>query len=221
MASPVQLLPGAGRAPGQPPIIYGQVSRLQPLPVALTDPLFVTLPYDPDHAFRFDSWPALHGVTLPAAGADVVLSFDDQHNMRVVWWDGATSMPSSSSLTAGGDASGSLSGLRINTVLGGQVPVTSASALGGVLTGTLPNPGFGAGALAGLGIVGGSHGPITVAAATYFTVPHGLGVVPQTFGAWAYGWQGYLQNGAPDATNMAFAPSMALSANYIYWIAVA
>lgn len=89
MPNPNQWGPRGGRAPGQPPVAYGQVSRLQPLPTSFTDPLFVVLPYDQDHAIRIDNWPVIHGATLPAAGADATLVRDDAQNWRLVWWDGA------------------------------------------------------------------------------------------------------------------------------------
>lgn len=91
MPDPNQWGPRGGRAPGQPPVVYAQVSRLQAVPTSFSDSLFVVIPYDPDHAIEIVNWPVIHGATLPAAGADVALVYDDQHNARVVWWDGAHS----------------------------------------------------------------------------------------------------------------------------------
>ena len=91
MAGEEQLLPHGGRSPRPLQVLYAQVSTLQPAPAAFTDPLFVVLPYDPDHALRMNGWPVIHGQTLPALGADVTVVVDDQHNHRVVWWDGVYS----------------------------------------------------------------------------------------------------------------------------------
>ena len=91
MPDPNQWGPRGGRAPGQPPVVYAQVSRLKPVPTSFTDPLYVVFPYDPDHAIEVTNWPVIHGATLPAGGADVAVIYDDQHNARVVWWDGVHS----------------------------------------------------------------------------------------------------------------------------------
>jgi hypothetical protein len=86
MANPAHLLPHRGP---QRPITYGQVSRLQPAPLSFNDPLYVVLPdYSVDHAFKIDDWPAIHGATLPALGADVLVLIDDRNNKRVAWWAG-------------------------------------------------------------------------------------------------------------------------------------
>lgn len=75
-------------APGQRPVCYGQVSGRQPAPSSFTDPLFVVLPHDTDYAERIDDWPVIHGATLPALGADVLVAIDERNNWRVVWWQG-------------------------------------------------------------------------------------------------------------------------------------
>lgn len=87
MPDPRHLLNGGG-APGQRQVVYARVSTLQPAPGAFTDPLFITLPYDPDRSIKIENWPVIHGATLPALGADALLVFDDLGNPRVVWWDG-------------------------------------------------------------------------------------------------------------------------------------
>lgn len=91
MPDPNQWGPHGGRAPGQRQVVLATVSTRQPAPGSFTDPLFVVLDYDPDHAIRVDNWPVIHGATLPALGADVLLIFDDQHNARVAWWQGVHS----------------------------------------------------------------------------------------------------------------------------------
>lgn len=91
MADSDQILPNGGRAPGQRQVVYGNVSRLQPAPSDFTDPLFVTLPFNPTHAYRVMNWPVIHGATLPALGADVLVIFDDRKTVRVPWWDGVFS----------------------------------------------------------------------------------------------------------------------------------
>ena len=91
MPDPLQLFARGGVAPGQRTIVDARVSALQPAPSVFTDPLFVVLDYDPDHAIQIDNWPALHGNTLPALGATVTLAYatyNGQRNWRVIDWYG-------------------------------------------------------------------------------------------------------------------------------------
>jgi hypothetical protein len=50
--------------------------------------LFVVYLHDMDTAWQITDWPQLHGATLPAPGAAVLVGEDEYHNKRVVWWDG-------------------------------------------------------------------------------------------------------------------------------------
>ena len=62
---------------------------------------------------------------------------------------------------------------------------------------------------------------VTSPANTTFSVPHGLGVVPAFFIGFPAGWGGYLINpGGGDATNMKFQANVALSGNYVAWLAI-
>lgn len=90
----LQILPHGGRAPGQPQIVAAKVSWLQPAPSSFTDPLFVTIDdLDPNTAYRIDSthWWGIHGATLPALGADVLLLIDDHGVKWIVGWSGVYS----------------------------------------------------------------------------------------------------------------------------------
>lgn len=84
-----------------------------------------------------------------------------------------------------GDVSGVFGDLKVETVLGGQVPITAVTALGGVLSGTLPDDvGFGASALAALGIARGQM-TLTWAGNAYsneVVITHDLGAVPTYIG---------------------------------------
>jgi hypothetical protein len=79
------------RAPGQRPVAHATVSTRQPAPGAFTDPLFIVMDYAPDDAIKIVNWPVIHGATLPALGADVLVQFDEYKNARVTWWDGVYS----------------------------------------------------------------------------------------------------------------------------------
>lgn len=139
MPNPFVLLPNAV-SQQQPQIIYAQVSTAQPAPASFTDPLYVIRPaWNPTYYWSITDWPACHGSTLPAQGAACVLVQDTTGALRCVWWDadGAQFAPTG---TAGGDLSGGFPDPTVATVLGGETPITTATQLGGVLTGTLPNP---------------------------------------------------------------------------------
>jgi hypothetical protein len=77
------------RAPGQRAVAHATVSTRQPAASSFTDPLFVVLDYDTDDAIKVINWPVIHGATLPALGADVLVAFDEYKNARVLWWNGA------------------------------------------------------------------------------------------------------------------------------------
>jgi hypothetical protein len=81
-----------GHAPNpQDRIALGRVSTRQPAPSTFADPLFVVFDSDPDHAIKFTEWPRLHGATLPALGAPVLVVTDDQDGAWVLLWSGANS----------------------------------------------------------------------------------------------------------------------------------
>lgn len=72
----------------------------------------------------------------------------------------------------------------------------------------------------------GLAGPITVGGGGLITIPHGLvdkdgaAITPTGAFGFALGWGGYLNAQAPDATNIYLNPSIALVANYLYWLAI-
>jgi hypothetical protein len=81
-------------AVGQPRAtrIYGQVSTHKPAPSNFSDPVYVVIPQWHDtYFYQFNDWPADHGNTLPAQGADCLIEIDDQRNMWLVRWKGAHS----------------------------------------------------------------------------------------------------------------------------------
>lgn len=86
--SVLNLLGEKAHAPGQPQIVHARVSTLQPAPGTFNTPMFIVLDHDPNTAYRIVNWPMIHGGTLPALGADVLVIIDDLGNKRVVWWDG-------------------------------------------------------------------------------------------------------------------------------------
>lgn len=87
MSFVTQALGHHGPAPGQRPIVYGQVTA--PAPTSFNDPLYVVVPdWSTDFYYTCTHFPAIHGLTLPAVGNDVEVSFDNRHNPRCTWWDG-------------------------------------------------------------------------------------------------------------------------------------
>jgi hypothetical protein len=66
----------------------------------------------------------------------------------------------------------------------------------------------------------GTAGPFTVAAGGTITIPHGLSSAPSAVFGTALGWGGYLNAQAPDATNIYLNPSINLTANYLFWLAI-
>lgn len=89
MPNPIQITPNGGRAPDpNAKLAYAKVSPRQPAPSSFSDPLFVVFDYDPDTALTINQWPAIHGATLPAIGADVLLAHDSNNNWRIIWWAG-------------------------------------------------------------------------------------------------------------------------------------
>lgn len=69
------------------------VSTRKPAPSSHTDPLYVVPAWRTDGSvlWKIDRWPALHGATLPAQGAECWVIFSDARNMAVLWWDGTYS----------------------------------------------------------------------------------------------------------------------------------
>jgi hypothetical protein len=102
MPNPLAFLPNAVSQPQQK-IIWGQVSTNQPAPTSFSQPLYVTRPaWNPDYNWTITDWPACHGSTLPAQGAECMLIIDTANNLRCVWWDGtAPTAASTSGETAG------------------------------------------------------------------------------------------------------------------------
>ena len=92
--SVLNFLPNAvgQRAPTQ---VFGQISDVYPAPIDFTDPIWVTIPdWNTTIAFQIQTWPALYGQTLPFAGAECLLEYDNQGNVRCVWWSGTPDMGS-------------------------------------------------------------------------------------------------------------------------------
>lgn len=80
--------------------------------------------------------------TIPVVGVDCVLGFDQNNVPYLLQWQG---MGTQASLAAGGDASGTLNDLTVNTVEGGKTPLTTVSTVAGshvdftsVPAGTIP-----------------------------------------------------------------------------------
>lgn len=74
----------------QQTISFGMVDPRMPAPTSFDDPLYVIQPdWSSDYFFIINGWPAIHGVTLPAQGAEVLMIKDPRMNWRVVWWDGS------------------------------------------------------------------------------------------------------------------------------------
>lgn len=83
------------RAPyaAQSPIVTGVVSPNRPLPARFADPVWVVLgDLSPDHSQPME-WAPIHGSTLPAVGAEVLVVYDAAGIPRVVWWEGVTVFP--------------------------------------------------------------------------------------------------------------------------------
>jgi hypothetical protein len=89
MADRTELLRDGGPTP-QRLVVGGYVSRNRPAPVTFADELWVILPeYSLERLYGPCEWGAIHGATLPAQGARVVVIFDDRNIPVVVWWAGA------------------------------------------------------------------------------------------------------------------------------------
>ncbi len=74
-------------------LVAGYVSREQPAPATFDDPVYVVLGWNPGNSFPL-SWPAIHGATLPAQGAAVLVGYDDAQPHGKCWllsWEGAHS----------------------------------------------------------------------------------------------------------------------------------
>lgn len=70
-------------------VVGGFVAPSRPAPAAFTDELWVILPeYSLDALIGPCEWGAIHGTSLPAAGAAVDVVFDDRNIPVVVWWEG-------------------------------------------------------------------------------------------------------------------------------------
>lgn len=84
---------------------------------------------------------------LPA-NAVVVPSGTAEYDVPTANGTGGYSWAAPGQTALGGDLSGTPADAKVDTVLAGQTPVSESTALGGVLTGTLPDPGMAAGAAA-------------------------------------------------------------------------
>ncbi len=74
-----------------PPVVDGCVSRNKPAPSSFTDPLWVIVPsYSIEAPYKCLQWGAIHGVTLPAQGAEVSVVMSLAGVPTVVWWAGET-----------------------------------------------------------------------------------------------------------------------------------
>jgi hypothetical protein len=68
-------------------LIQGKVA--EPVPASFNDSLWVVLPaFSTDRPFGPCEWGAIHGATLPALGAKVVLILDDEDDPHVISWQG-------------------------------------------------------------------------------------------------------------------------------------
>lgn len=83
-----QLLRDGGTVSGQRNFALGYVSTSKPAPSSFDAQLWVVLPdFSPDHSLPV-TWSALHGQTLPAQGAQVLVVFDDRGAGYAMWWAG-------------------------------------------------------------------------------------------------------------------------------------
>jgi hypothetical protein len=86
-------LPGAvGQSRAK--LILANVSMNQPLPTTFDDPLYVNPPWNPRIYWVIaDGIPAIHGTTLPQAGASVLIAEDDYRLRHCIWWAGHYTAP--------------------------------------------------------------------------------------------------------------------------------
>ncbi len=109
-------------------LVAGYVSRQQPAPATFDDPVYVVLGWNPSNSFPL-AWPAIHGNTLPAQGAAVLVGYDDAQPHGKCWvlsWDGAYAAPSGGgavALVTAGDATITVGGTGTNPT----VKVTSGT----------------------------------------------------------------------------------------------
>lgn len=123
------LLQGAA-GPQPPQIIQGNVHAA---PASFNDTLKVEFPnWQTGYFWNVTDWPACHGATLPAAGAECLLLIDDRRNLRCVWWDGIYAPPSATG-TAGGDLSGSFPNPTVAKVQGRAIDSSAPSSGNGLV----------------------------------------------------------------------------------------
>ena len=76
----VRVLTGArpeGR--GSPQLAYGYVSLERPAPTSLTSPMWVIVPsHSAEIPILFAQWPQIHGATLPVAGTECLVGYDER-----------------------------------------------------------------------------------------------------------------------------------------------
>jgi hypothetical protein len=150
-------------------VVVGLIGN--PAPLSFDDSVMV-LPQDsPANGLGPMAFVAANGTTLPQYGDKAVVVFDENNTPLCVWFDGAysaTPLPA-----AGGDASGTLSDLEVNTVRGGQTPLVASQ--------NLADLGNRVTALANLGIARGNVAITFTATSTEsqeVTFAHGLPYQP-------------------------------------------
>jgi hypothetical protein len=83
----VETINRSGPTPERP-VVGGYVSRSREAPKSFSDPLWVIVPgYSTETPYKCE-WGTIHGKTLPAQGARVVVVFDDNEVPTVVFWAG-------------------------------------------------------------------------------------------------------------------------------------
>jgi hypothetical protein len=85
-----------------------------PAPTSTSDPLYVYRPDVDQRALVKCRWTPMHGLTLPAAGANALVQYDNTGAPYAVWWDGQPTFPAPptipTTLPPSGAASGDLQG---------------------------------------------------------------------------------------------------------------
>lgn len=72
-------------------IVSGIVSTEKPAPASFIDPLYVVITRHSSEISYPLPWPKIHGNTLPAQGAYVLVGYDENNKPTVISWEGANS----------------------------------------------------------------------------------------------------------------------------------